>query len=118
MEQQHLKHVAAKKERDCVQKEEEAEHKCCEDEQCRKSKEAALVSPTQVSNIESMQVNGLSPGINSLLTDMMQGDNDEEQVEVIDPETRSPLKNKHKNDGPHLMPSATTSAVSKKSVHT
>ena len=119
MEQQCLKHVTAKKESDGIQKEDEVECKRREDEQRRKSKEVApLVSSTQSSKMEIMQVDGRNPGINSLLADMMQGDNDDKQVEVIDPEARSPTKNKHKNNRPHLKPSATTSAVSEKSVHT
>ena len=90
MEQQCLKRVAAKKEHNHVQKEEEAELKRLENEQHCNSEEAPLIPPTQDSEVELMQVEDPNPGINSQPADMMQVDNDNKQVEVIDPETRRP----------------------------
>jgi hypothetical protein len=59
-----------------------------------------------------------SPGINALLSDMMQGTNEDEERENIDLETRSPQKNKQRNDGPSSKPSAAASAAPEKSAHT
>ena len=47
MEQQRLKLIANKKECNQVKKEEESEGKLCKEEQCRESKNTAIVSPAQ-----------------------------------------------------------------------
>jgi hypothetical protein len=49
---------------------------------------------------------------------MMQGNTTTKDGENIDPKTRSPPKNKQKNNTPTLKPSATTTAASEKSIHT
>jgi hypothetical protein len=49
---------------------------------------------------------------------MIQGNTKTEEGENIDPETRSPLKNKQKNNAPAPKPSKMAMAVPEKSVHT
>jgi hypothetical protein len=73
MEQQHLKGIANKKERNQVRKEEELECKRCEEEQPRKSNNTAIVSPAQPPEEVTMQINQPNPGITTLLSDMIQG---------------------------------------------
>jgi hypothetical protein len=59
-----------------------------------------------------------SQGINSLLSDMMQGTNKDKERGNINLETRSPWKNKQRNDTPPLKSSEATLAVPEKSTHT
>jgi hypothetical protein len=49
---------------------------------------------------------------------MIQGNTASKEGENIDPETRSPPKNKQKINAPALKPSTMTVAVSEKSIHT
>jgi hypothetical protein len=65
-----------------------------------------------------MHINQPNPGITTLLSDLMQGNTETKEGENIDPETRSPPKNKQNNNAPALKPSTTTAAVSEKSLHT
>jgi hypothetical protein len=66
-----------------------------------------------------MHIDQPNPGITTLLSDMMQGNTETKEGENIDPEMRSPPKNKQKNHAPALLkPSMTTVVVSEKSVHT
>jgi hypothetical protein len=119
MEEQHLGCIAKKKERDCLRKIEEDARKQCKDEEQREKEEAAIVLPAQPPEKESMDVDHQpSPGINALLSNMMQGTNEDEERENINLETRSHQKNKQRNDGPSSKPSAAASAAPKKSAHT
>jgi hypothetical protein len=119
IEQQHLKRVTNKKMRDCVRKEEELECKRCEDEQHCGCAKRALVFPAQPPEEATMQVDQPSPGINSFLSDMMKGITaNKEGGKNIDPKTRSPPKNKQRNNAPTLKPSMATTAAPEKSIHT
>jgi hypothetical protein len=78
----------------------------------------AIVSPAQPPEEATMHIGQPNPSITTLLSDMMQGNTASEEGENIDPETRSPPKNKQKNNAPALKPSTLTTAVSEKSIHT
>ncbi len=118
MEQQCLERVAKRKERDCLGKVKEDARKQRKDGERREKEEAAVVLPAQPPEKEFMEVDKPSPGINSLLTNMMQGTNNEGEGENIDPETRSPWKNKQKNDGPPLKATLMPWSAPEKSVQT
>jgi hypothetical protein len=119
MEEQRLGRITKKKEHDCLRKVEEDARKQREDEEQREKEEAAIVLPAQPPEKESMDVDYQpSPGINALLSDMMQGTNKDEERENINLETRSPWKNKQRNDGPSSKPSAAAPAAPEKSAHT
>jgi hypothetical protein len=114
MEQQLLKWIANKKERNRVRKEEELERKHCEEEQHCEDNKMALVLPAQPPEEATMQFNQPNPGITTLLSDMMQGNTANEEGERIDPKTRSPPKNKQKNNAPTLKLSVMTAASPEK----
>jgi hypothetical protein len=118
MEQQRLKQIANKRERNQVRKEEQARRKRHEEEQCRESENTAVVLPAPPPEEATMRIDQPNPGITTLLSDMMQGNTEIKEGKNIDPETRSPPKNKQKNNAPALKPSMTTVAVSEKSVYT
>jgi hypothetical protein len=118
MEQQCLKQIANKKEHNRVRKEEEAERKYREEEQRGESENTAVVMPAVPPEEATMHIDQPNPGITTLLSDMMQGNTETKEGENINPETRSPPKNKQKNNATALKPSTTTAAVSEKSVHT
>jgi hypothetical protein len=76
MEEQHLGCIAKKKEHDRLRKVEEYACKRRKDEERCKKEEVAIVLPAQPPEKESMDVDYQpSPGINALLSDMMQGTN-------------------------------------------
>ncbi len=77
-----------------------------------------LVSPAPPPEEATMHINQPNPDITTLFSDMMQGNTETKEGENIDPEIRSPPKNKQKNNAPALKPSTTTVAASEKSVHT
>ncbi len=84
MEEQRLGGIAKKNEHDCLRKVEEDAHKQRKDEEQRKKEEASIVSLAQPPERESMGVDYQpSPGINALLSDMMQGTNKDEERENI-----------------------------------
>ncbi len=118
MEQQCPKQITNRKEQNWVRKEKEAECKGHEEEQLRESKNTAVVLLAPSQEEATMHIDQPNPGITTLLSDMIQGNTKTEEGENIDPETRSPLKNKQKNNAPAPKPSKMAMAVPEKSVHT
>ncbi len=94
------------------------ECKRCEEEQRRESENTAVVLLALPPEEATMHINQPNPFITTLLSDMMQGNTETKQGDNIDPETRSPPKNKQNNNAPALKPSTITTEVSKKSLHT
>jgi hypothetical protein len=98
MEQQRLKGVADKKEQDRIRKQEEAEQKRLEDNQCCGKEAATFLSPAQITEEDVMGIYASRLVINFLLFDLMQGNTVEKQSKDDNHENRSPPKDKHKNN--------------------
>jgi hypothetical protein len=81
MEQQRLKRIANKKERNRVRKEEEAKRKHREEEQRRENENTAVVLPALPPEEATMHIDQANHGITTLLSDMMQGNTETEEGE-------------------------------------
>jgi hypothetical protein len=80
---------------------------------------SGIVLPAQPPEKGSMEVdNQPSQGINSLLSDMMQGTSKNKERGNTNLKSRSPWKNKQRNDNPPLKSTDATSAMPEKSTHT